>query len=54
MFLAGLVVAAFFALRLGAAGRAAHRAYVMLLAAIVLQGVVGYAQYFDGLPAWPH
>jgi cytochrome c oxidase assembly protein subunit 15 len=51
MFLAGLIVATFFALRLSAVPPAAHRAYAMLLAATVLQAAVGYSQYFAGLPA---
>lgn len=52
-FLAGLIVAAFFALRLSAVPPAAHRAYAMLLAVTVLQAAVGYSQYFAGLPADP-
>ena len=50
MFPVGPTVATFFVLRLGAVGRRVFRAYAMLLAAIVLQGAVGYFQYFAGLP----
>jgi cytochrome c oxidase assembly protein subunit 15 len=51
MFLCGLAVAMFFALRPGTVTRPVLRAYAMLLLATVLQGAVGYVQYFGGLPA---
>jgi cytochrome c oxidase assembly protein subunit 15 len=50
MFLVGLTVATWFALRADAVGPAVQRAYGWLLVATVAQGAVGYAQYFSGLP----
>jgi cytochrome c oxidase assembly protein subunit 15 len=55
--LAGLMVALLLGLRLTAAPRKAVRLGWLLLALIGLQGVIGYAQYFSGLPAglvWVH
>jgi heme A synthase len=55
--LAGLMVALLVGLRVGAAPRRAVRLGWLLLGLIGLQGVVGYAQYFSGLPAglvWVH
>jgi heme a synthase len=55
--LAGLVVALLLGLRLSAAPRKAVRLGWLLLGLIALQGVVGYTQYFTGLPAglvWVH
>jgi len=46
----GLLVGLVVALRATAAPAAARRASVQLLAATLLQGVVGYTQYFTGLP----
>jgi heme a synthase len=55
--LAGLMVALLLGLRLAAAPRKAVRLGWLLLGLIGLQGVVGYTQYFTGLPAglvWIH
>jgi heme a synthase len=55
--LAGLMVALLLGLHLTAAPRRAVRLGWLLLALIGLQGVIGYAQYFSGLPAglvWVH
>jgi cytochrome c oxidase assembly protein subunit 15 len=55
--LAGLMVALLLGLRLTAAPPRAVRLGWLLLALIGLQGVVGYTQYFTGLPAglvWVH
>jgi heme a synthase len=55
--LAGLMVALLLGLRLSAAPGRAVRLGWLLLALIALQGVIGYAQYFSGLPAglvWFH
>jgi cytochrome c oxidase assembly protein subunit 15 len=55
--LAGLVIALVLGLRLTRAPRRAVRLSWMLLALIGLQGVIGYSQYFSGLPAglvWVH
>jgi threonine/homoserine efflux transporter RhtA/heme A synthase len=55
--LGGLVIALVLALRLTGAPRRAARLSWLLLALIGLQGVIGYAQYFSGLPAglvWFH
>jgi cytochrome c oxidase assembly protein subunit 15 len=55
--LGGLMVALLLGLRLSAAPRRAVRLGWLLLALIGLQGVVGYTQYFTGLPAglvWVH
>ncbi len=55
--LAGLMVALLLGLRLTAAPRRAVRLGWLLLALIGLQGVIGYTQYFTGLPAglvWVH
>ena len=55
--LAGLMVALLLGLRLTAAPRKAGRLGWLLLALIGLQGVIGYTQYFSGLPAglvWVH
>jgi len=50
MFLFGLVVAAFFVLRSAGAPPSLMRSYYAVLGAIALQGIIGYAQYFSGLP----
>jgi heme a synthase len=50
VFFCGLTVAMFFALRGDGASPAVFRAYEIMLAATVLQGAVGYTQYFNGLP----
>jgi heme a synthase len=55
--LAGLMVALLLGLRLTAAPRKAVRLGWLLLGLIGLQGVIGYTQYFSGLPAglvWCH
>ena len=55
--LAGLMVALLLGLHLTAAPRRAVRLGWLLLALIGLQGVIGYSQYFSGLPAglvWLH
>jgi len=55
--LAGLMVALLLGLRVTAAPAKAVRLGWLLLALIGLQGVIGYAQYFGGLPAglvWLH
>jgi cytochrome c oxidase assembly protein subunit 15 len=55
--LGGLVVALILGLRLSAAPRRAVRLAWLLVALIGVQGAVGYAQYFSGLPAglvWVH
>jgi cytochrome c oxidase assembly protein subunit 15 len=55
--LAGLMVALLLGLRLTAAPRKAVRLGWLLLGLIGLQGVIGYTQYFTGLPAglvWCH
>jgi heme a synthase len=55
--LAGLMVALLLGLRLSAAPDRAVRLGWLLLGLIGLQGVIGYAQYFSGLPAglvWFH
>jgi cytochrome c oxidase assembly protein subunit 15 len=55
--LGGLVVALLLGLRLGGAPRRAVRLGWLLAGLIALQGAVGYAQYFSGLPAglvWVH
>jgi heme a synthase len=55
--LGGLVVALVLSLRLGSAPRRATRLGALLVALIIAQGAVGYAQYFSGLPAglvWVH
>ncbi len=55
--LAGLVSALLLALRFGAVPRRTARLGWALLGLIALQGAVGYAQYFSGLPAglvWVH
>jgi cytochrome c oxidase assembly protein subunit 15 len=55
--LAGLVIALVLGLRLARAPRRAVRLGWVLLALIGAQGVIGYAQYFSGLPAglvWVH
>jgi cytochrome c oxidase assembly protein subunit 15 len=55
--LGGLMVALLLGLRLTAAPRRAVRLGWLLLGLIGLQGVIGYAQYFSGLPAgliWFH
>jgi cytochrome c oxidase assembly protein subunit 15 len=55
--LGGLVVSLLLGLRLGGAPRRAVRLGWLLAALIALQGVIGYAQYFSGLPAglvWVH
>jgi heme a synthase len=55
--LGGLMVALLLGLHMSGAPRKAVRLGWLLLALIGLQGVVGYAQYFSGLPAglvWMH
>jgi heme a synthase len=55
--LAGLMVALLLGLRVSAAPQKAVRLGWLLLGLIGLQGVIGYAQYFSGLPAglvWVH
>jgi heme a synthase len=55
--LGGLVVALVLALWLTGAPRRATRLGVLLLAALGIQGVIGYVQYFAGVPAglaWVH
>lgn len=55
--LGGLVVALLLGLRLGHAPQRAVRLGWLLAALIALQGAIGYAQYFSGLPAglvWVH
>jgi heme a synthase len=55
--LGGLVIALVLGLRLARAPRRAVRLGWLLLGLIGLQGVIGYAQYFSGLPAglvWVH
>jgi heme a synthase len=55
--LAGLVISLVVGLRLARAPRQALRLSWVLLALIVAQGAIGYAQYFSGLPAglvWVH
>ena len=55
--LAGLIIALLVGLRLAAAPRRAIRLGWLLLGLILLQGVIGYTQYFTGLPAglvWVH
>ena len=55
--LGGLMVALLVGLRLGSAPPKAVRLGWLLLGLIALQGAVGYAQYFAGLPAglvWVH
>jgi cytochrome c oxidase assembly protein subunit 15 len=55
--LAGLMGALLLGLHITAAPRKAVRLGWLLLALIALQGIVGYAQYFGGLPAglvWVH
>jgi len=50
MFLLGLLVAMWFVLRAGGATPRQLRAYELLLLTAVLQGAIGYTQYFNGLP----
>jgi heme a synthase len=55
--LGGLVVALLLGLRLGAAPRRAVRLGWLLAGLLAVQGAIGYAQYFSGLPAglvWVH
>jgi heme a synthase len=55
--LGGLIVALLLGLRLGKAPRRAVRLGWLLASLVALQGAVGYAQYFSGLPAglvWVH
>jgi heme a synthase len=55
--LGGLMVALLIGLRLASAPPRAVRLGWVLLGLIALQGAVGYAQYFAGLPAglvWVH
>jgi cytochrome c oxidase assembly protein subunit 15 len=55
--LAGLVISLVVGLRLARAPRPAIRLSSVLLALLVAQGAIGYAQYFSGLPAglvWVH
>ncbi len=55
--LGGLTVALVVALRIAGAPDRARRLGWLLLALIALQGAIGYAQYFSGLPAglvWVH
>jgi cytochrome c oxidase assembly protein subunit 15 len=50
MLFVGLVVAGLLAVRLTGVGRRATRAWTVLLGVTLGQGVVGYVQYFTGLP----
>jgi cytochrome c oxidase assembly protein subunit 15 len=50
MLFVGLVVAVLLAVRLTGVGTRAARAWTVLLAVTLAQGVVGYVQYFTGLP----
>jgi cytochrome c oxidase assembly protein subunit 15 len=50
MLFLGLALAVWLAARLTAASSAPARAWVGVLAVTLLQGVVGYTQYFTGLP----
>ncbi len=55
--LGGLVVALLLGLRLGAAPRRSVRLGWLLAGLLAVQGAIGYAQYFSGLPAglvWVH
>jgi heme a synthase len=55
--LGGLIVALLLGLRLAGAPHRAVRLAWLLAGLILLQGVIGYAQYFSGLPAglvWAH
>jgi heme a synthase len=55
--LGGLVVALLLGLHLGAAPRRSARLGWLLAGLIAVQGAIGYAQYFSGLPAglvWVH
>lgn len=52
MLFAGLAVASWLAARLTARSAGPARAWLAVLAVTVLQGGVGYLQYFTGLP-WP-
>jgi cytochrome c oxidase assembly protein subunit 15 len=47
---AGLVVAVFVAVRLTDSPGSARRAWLAVLGVTLAQGVIGYAQYFTGLP----
>ncbi|KNX37220.1 COX15/CtaA family protein [Luteipulveratus halotolerans] len=50
MLFVGLVVAVLVAVRLTTDDRVAHRAWFALLLVTLAQGLVGYTQYFTGLP----
>ncbi len=50
MLFLGLVVATWLAARLASEGTGAARAWLVVLAVSLAQGVVGYVQYFTGLP----
>ncbi|MEO7752530.1 MAG: COX15/CtaA family protein [Terracoccus sp.] len=50
MFFSGLVIATLVAVRLTSSSREAKRAWDVVLGVTLLQGVIGYAQYFTGLP----
>jgi heme a synthase len=50
MLFAGLVVAVLLAVRLTNGSRHARRAWLAVLLVTLAQGVVGYTQYFTGLP----
>jgi len=55
--LGGLTVALLLGLRLGGAPRRAVRLGLLLAGLVAVQGAIGYAQYFSGLPAglvWVH
>ena len=55
--LTGLVLALVIGLRFGGAPQRANRLGLALLGLILVQGSVGYTQYFNGLPAglvWVH
>lgn len=55
--LGGLVIALLLGMRLGGAPRTAVRLGWLLAGLVALQGAIGYAQYFSGLPAglvWLH
>lgn len=50
MLFAGLVVAVLLAVHLTGAGVRARRAWLAVVGVTALQGVIGYTQYFTGLP----
>ena len=52
MLFAGLAVAMWLGVRLADTSPRARRAWTGVIHVILLQGVVGYVQYFTGLPIW--